>query len=114
MSSVADPDDIRRGEQPGTEVFMYVVVRTWSNAAALADTMQQKQREVTDLISGVPGFVAYYATRSGDTLTTVTVCNSQEGTQESTRRAGEWVKQNVTGASIGAPKIAEGETFVQI
>ena len=92
---------------------MYVVVRTWANAAALADAMQQKQQEVTKLIKGVPGFVAYYATRSGDTLTTVTVCESRAGTQESTRLAGEWVKTNVTGAAIGAPQIAEGETFIQ-
>jgi hypothetical protein len=92
---------------------MYIVVRTWANAAALADAMQQKQQEVTDIISGVPGFVAYYATRAGDTLTSVTVCDSHAGTQESTRRAGEWVKQNLTGAAIGAPQITEGETFVQ-
>ena len=92
---------------------MYMVVRTWAKAGALADAMLQRQQEVTDLISGVPGFVAYYATRAGDTLTTVTVCDSQAGTQESTRLAGEWVKTNVSGASVAAPNIAEGETFVQ-
>jgi heme-degrading monooxygenase HmoA len=92
---------------------MYVVVRTWSNAKALADAMEQRMQEVTDLISGVPGFVAYYATRSGDTVTTVTVCDSKEGTDESTRRAGAWVKQVLPGASIGAPQITEGETFIQ-
>lgn len=92
---------------------MYIVVRTWTNAGALADAMLERQQEVTDIISGVPGFVAYYATRAGDTLTSVTVCDSQDGTQESTRLAGEWVKKNVTGASIGAPQIAEGETFLQ-
>jgi len=92
---------------------MYNVVRTYTNAGALADAMQQKQQDVTDVISGVPGFVAYYATRSGDTLTTVTVCENQAGAQESTRRAGEWVKKNMAGASIGAPQIAEGKTFLQ-
>jgi hypothetical protein len=92
---------------------MYIVVRTWANAGGLADAILQRQQEVTDLISGVPGFVAYYATRAGDTLTTVTVCDSQAGTQESTRRAGEWVKKNVTGASLAPPQIAEGETFVR-
>jgi len=43
----------------------------------------------------------------------VTVCETQAGTQESTRRASDWVKQNLTGASIAAPQITEGETFVQ-
>ena len=92
---------------------MYMVVRTWSNAGALADAMQQRQQEVTDLIKGIPGFVAYYATRAGDTLTTVSVYENQEGTKESTRLAGEWVKKNVSGASIGAPQVAEGETIFQ-
>ncbi len=92
---------------------MYIVVRTWTNGGALADEMQNRQQEVTDLIKGVPGFVAYYATRSGNTLTSVTVCESQEGTSESTRLAGEWVKKNLSGASIGTPQITEGETFLQ-
>jgi hypothetical protein len=43
----------------------------------------------------------------------VTVCEGQAGTQESTRRASEWVKTNLPGASIGAPQIVKGETFVQ-
>jgi len=92
---------------------MYLVVRTWTNAGTLADAMQQRTQEVTELIRGVPGFRAYYATRNGDTVTTVTVCDSREGTQESTKRAGEWVKQNLTGAAFGAPTVTEGETFVQ-
>ena len=92
---------------------MYVVVRSYANAGALADVMSERQQEVTDLIRGVPGFVAYYATRAGDSVTTVTVCDSQEGTEESTRRAGAWVKESLSGASIGAPQIAEGQTFLQ-
>ena len=94
---------------------MYIVVRTWTNAGALAEAMQARQQEVTDLIKGVPGFAAYYATRSGDTVTSVTVCDSKEGTDESSRLAREWVTKNISGAaSIGAPQIAEGETFIQI
>lgn len=93
---------------------MYVVVRSWTNASALADAMQERQQEVEDLIGGVPGFVAYYATRAGDSVTTVTVCESQAGTQESTRRAGEWVKNNLADANLGAPHITEGETFLDI
>jgi hypothetical protein len=91
---------------------MYLVVRTWTNAGVLADAMQARTQEVIDLLSGVPGFQSYYATRDGDTLTTITICESREGTQESTRRAGEWAKQNMAGTTVGAPTIAEGQTFV--
>ncbi|CAN5739108.1 hypothetical protein BH23CHL5_BH23CHL5_25250 [soil metagenome] len=92
---------------------MYIVVRQWSDAAKLIDAMQQRQQDVTDIIRGVPGFVAYYATRSGDTLTTVTVCDSQEGAEESTRLAGDWVKTNVPGVSNATPQVSQGETFLQ-
>lgn len=92
---------------------MYIVVRTWANAGALADAMQARQQEVTDLIKGVPGFVAYYATRSGDSVTSVTVCKSKDGTDESSRLAREWVLKNLSGTTVGSPQIAEGETFVQ-
>ncbi|MGD9710956.1 MAG: hypothetical protein AB7V46_02695 [Thermomicrobiales bacterium] len=92
---------------------MYMVVRTWANAGALADAMLQQQEDVAKIIGSVPGFVSYYATRSGDTLSTVTICESQAGVQESTKRAGEWVKSNLVGTSIEAPQIAEGETFLR-
>ncbi len=91
---------------------MYVVIRSWANAGELADTMESRKQEITDLISGVPGFISYHAVRTGDALTTVTVCESQEGTKESTRLAGEWVRANLPGSSIGAPQIAEGEPFM--
>ncbi len=92
---------------------MYLVMRQWTNAAALADAMQEREQEVTGLIRGVPGFVAYYATRDRDTVTTITVCQAREGTEESTRRAREWVQQNLSGVTLGAPAITEGETFLQ-
>ncbi|MEA2584913.1 MAG: hypothetical protein QOF33_2998 [Thermomicrobiales bacterium] len=92
---------------------MYVVIRRYSNATALADAMQQSEQEVRSLLEGVPGFVAYYATRDGGNVATITVCQDRAGTEESTRRAREWVSQNLSGATIGAPEVTEGETFIQ-
>ena len=92
---------------------MHVVVRKGTNGAALADALQQREQEVRGLIQGVPGFVAYYATRAGDTLTTISVYQTRESTRESTRLAREWVQQNLPGAQIGAPEVTEGETFLQ-
>ena len=91
---------------------MHAVVRRWSNSSALADVMSSRCQEVETLLRGVPGFVAYYAVRDGDQVATITVCDDQVGTQESTRLAGEWVKQNVSGSLPGAPEITEGETFL--
>jgi hypothetical protein len=93
---------------------MHIVIRRWTNAAALAETMLQQEHQVKELLRGVPGFVAYYATREGDGVTTVTVCHDREGTQESTRRAGEFVRQHLAGATIAAPEVTEGETFFEL
>ena len=92
---------------------MYVVIRRYTGASALVDAMTQRQQEVRDLISTVPGFRAYYAARTGGGgVATVTICDDKAGTDESTRRAGEWVRGNVTGAAIAAPEVTEGETYI--
>lgn len=92
---------------------MHVVVRKYANAGALGDALAQRHQEVRDIIGTIPGFVAYYAVRNGDTVATISVFQDRQGTQESTRRAGEWVRQNVPGGTTGNPEVTEGETFIQ-
>ena len=92
---------------------MHAVVRRYSGASALNDLLAQRSQDVEQLLRDVPGFVAYYAIRDGDELATVTVCDDQAGTQESSRRAAEWVRQNLSGAAMAAPEITEGEAFIQ-
>jgi hypothetical protein len=92
---------------------MYVVVRSYSGqgASELFDLLGQRQEDVKDLIGGVPGFVSYAAFRSGDGGMTVTVCQDKAGTDESSRRAAEWVKENVS-ADVSPPAISEGNTVL--
>ena len=90
---------------------MYVTVRHYSNAGALIDAIESKPDEVETLVSGVSGFLAYYGTRDGDTYTSVTVCNEKAGCDESTRRAGQWVRENVD-PRPGKPEITGGEGVI--
>ena len=92
---------------------MHAVIRRYRGAAALNDILASRSHEVADVIGGVPGFVAYYAVRAGDELATITVCDDQAGTQESSRRAAEWVKQNAAGSGAGAPEVFAGEVFLE-
>jgi hypothetical protein len=94
---------------------MYVVVRSYSGpgASELFDLLGQREQDVKDLIGGVPGFVSYAAFRSGgDSGMTVTVCQDKAGTDESSRRAAEWVKQNVS-TTGSPPATTEGNTVLQ-
>ncbi len=94
---------------------MYLVVRSYSGlgASELFDLLGERHDEIRDLISGVPGFVSYAAARTGDDSgVTATVCQDKAGTDESSRRAAEWVSQNVsTGGTV--PTISEGTTVAQ-
>jgi hypothetical protein len=92
---------------------MHGVVRRYSNAVALAEGLINNRQEVQDLISGVPGMRHYLAIRSGDEVATVTICDDEAGTAESSRRAREWVQKNLANASIGAVQITDGEVFLE-
>ena len=72
---------------------MYAVVRSYTGqgASELFDLLGQREADVQSLLSGVPGFVNYVAVRTGDGGVTVTVCEDKAGTDESSRRAAEWV-----------------------
>ena len=91
---------------------MYAVLRRYTNAAKLMDAMDQRRQEVEQILSSVPGFVAYHAIKSGDSLVTVSVCRDRSGTDETTRRAAKWVRENVPTGGPGAPEITEGDAFI--
>ena len=93
---------------------MHVVIRSYSGegASGVFDLIEQREAEVKDLITGVPGFVSYVAVRNGGGGTTVTVCEDKAGTDESSKRAAEFVKENGSG-SISPPEITEGDASLQ-
>jgi hypothetical protein len=90
---------------------MYAVVRVYRGASALFDELARREQDVRSVISGVPGFTAYYLVRSGDSGASITICQDQAGTSESSRRAAEWVRQNVPDAARTPPEITEGEVM---
>ena len=92
---------------------MHAVVRSYSGqgASELFDLLGQREEDVKALISGVPGFVSYVAVRSGDGGVTVTVCEDEAGTDESSRRAAGWVAENLS-ATASPPAITQGDTVL--
>ena len=90
---------------------MYVVVRRYPGGAAFVDEVTPREQDLRAVIQGVPGFVAYYAIRSGADGMTITICQDLAGTAESTRRAAEWVRQNVPAVAGSPPEVSEGEVL---
>lgn len=93
---------------------MYVVTRSYSGqgGSALFDALAEREDDVKALISTVPGFTLYAAFRNDGGGQTVTVCQDKAGTDESSRRAAEWVKENLS-TTGSPPVITEGSTVIQ-
>jgi hypothetical protein len=93
---------------------MHVVIRSYSGqgASELFDFAGQRGENLKTLISGVPGFVSFAALRTEGGGVAVTVCQDKVGTDESSRRAAQWVKENFSG-TVDPPAITEGSTFLQ-
>ena len=92
---------------------MHATIRRWNGASKLIAEMERRAQEVENVISSTPGFVAYHAVKSGDTLISITVCQDKNGTDEATRRSRQWVRDNLPAeASAGlSPEITDGEEF---
>src|SRR4051794_41803940 len=97
------PSDSALNVVPATErkATMYAVFRTYSGqgASELFDLLEQREEDVTALISGVPGFVTYAAVRRADGGATVAVCGDKAGTDETSRGAAPGGPENRSGAA---------------
>jgi len=72
----------------------------------LFEQLEQRNDEVKDLIGGFPGFVSCTAFRSSDGGVTVTVCQDKNGRDESSRRAAEWVNENISAPPASSKQLA--------
>ena len=76
------------------------------------DTHAEREADVTALIRTVPGFISYAAFGNNGGGQSVTVCQDKAGTDESSRRAAAWVKENI-GVSVESATVTEGSADLQ-
>ena len=95
---------------------MHAVARSYagSDAGALFDLIEERRAEVEDLLRSVSGFVSYAAFRTDNGGVTVTVCQDNAGTDESSEVARNWVAENAADLSVEPPAISEGSVIVHL
>jgi hypothetical protein len=91
---------------------MHANIRRYVGNARLADELVARQDEVKSLISGVPGFRAYYLIRAGNDTVSVTVCDDEAGTQRSNGVAASWLRENMPEIAPSPPEISAGEVVI--
>lgn len=93
---------------------MYAVIRRYTVGRGSADELLRRVDEsAVPLISKIPGFVSYYALKAKDgRVTSISVFDTEAGTEESSRVAATWVKENAGSYALSAPDITAGEVLV--
>jgi hypothetical protein len=78
-----------------------------------AEISRRVQEGFVPIISGAPGFLAYYLViESGDVGVSVSVFETQAEADVSVRLAADWVKHSLIGLLKGPPELTEGEVTV--
>jgi quinol monooxygenase YgiN len=90
---------------------MHVAIRRYHTDPASVDAvMQQVNEGFIPIIKDADGFLAYYALKAGsDEVATVSIFEDQAGAEESSRRAADWVRQNLAALLPDPPEITAGE-----
>lgn len=90
---------------------MYVVLRRYKlKPGSMDEIARRAQQGFVPLVSQIPGFVAYYGVEAGDDVgVTISIFQDKAGEEESTRRAADWVRQNVAEFVEGGVEVTAGE-----
>ena len=88
---------------------MHTVIRNYAGAPGLADDLRKRSKDIETEISSVPGFIAYYLVKTAEGAASVTVCDEKSGCDESTKRATNWLRQNMPNLKLSPPQVITGE-----
>jgi len=90
---------------------MHATIRRYGSSE-LADLLEARSGEVEAMMSGVAGMQGYFLMRTDDGCASITVCGDEAGTEESTRLAREWIRDNAADLQVAAPEISSGPVGV--
>jgi len=95
---------------------MYAVVRNYSGAGAkeLFELLDERKSDVETALRAVDGFVSYTLIRTNEGGVSVTVCQDQDGTDESSQVARDWIKTNTAGLDTNPPTVSKGPVIFRV
>jgi len=92
----------------------YLVIRQYQLAPGR--TMEELATVVESgfipIVKQVPGFQEYVLVETGEGVLSISVFADQAGAEESTRRAADWIQQNLTGFYTGPPTVTTGSVWL--
>ncbi len=89
---------------------MHATMRHYSSRE-MADLLASRSGEIESLMSEVPGLHDYFLMRTEEGCASMTVCDDKAGTDESARRAADWLRDNAADISGTSPTVLSGEVI---
>ena len=90
---------------------MYATIRAYQGNTELADALVENESEVRRIIAEIDGFRAYYLLKLAEGTTTVSVFDTQQAAEESTRVAAAWLAENLPDVAA-APYVTAGQVVL--
>jgi heme-degrading monooxygenase HmoA len=87
---------------------MHATMRYYHGNPGLADQLAARADEVRALLRAVSGFQSYYLVRLDEATVSITVCDDEAGTEESTSVAAEWIRDNMPDVAASPPMVSSG------
>ncbi len=89
---------------------MHAVIRQYQVAGSADEVIRGINEGFLPIIKDASGFQAYYALDAGGgRLATVSVFEDRAGAEESTRKAADWIRQNMASLLPNPPEVLQGE-----
>ena len=91
---------------------MYANVRSYSGGSALPDALVSNAADVKSLLSGIDGFKAYYLLRTAEGAVSISIYETEEGANESTRAAAAFIRERLPDVGGSTPQVSAGEVVI--
>ena len=93
---------------------MHISIRHYKTQPGKAGELVKRAREgFAPIISKDKGFKAYYVVHVGhDSVTSISVFDTQAEADDSNKQAADWVQANVASLVVGPPVITAGDATV--
>lgn len=95
---------------------MHAVMRNYSGKGAkeLFEILDKHKSDVEGIMRSIKGFVSYTIVHTDVGGFTLSVFQDKAGTDESVRKASDWVKQNAADTGVSPPAVSEGTVGFQV
>jgi hypothetical protein len=108
----AQEDSATAGTPAGGRAFLTIRQYQFAPGRTMAELAPVIESGFMPLMGQVPGFLDYYLVETSDGVVSISVFADQAGAEESTRRAADFVKQNLTDFYLGPPAVTPGSIWL--